>query len=94
MPGDRPADPQFGGRPYIVDKRAGYQPGTVTEVWEGIGLVGSTRAWRGTHWSQGVKWWAARNASGAPGRATACSEGFATRKAAVTWLLSQSGTTS
>ena len=80
----------FDGRAYMVERSDGDHPDTITERWEGIGLVGSARTWRGTYWSKGVKWWAAVNPTAEPGHASAYADGFPTRKAAVQWLLDAS----
>jgi len=77
----------FAGRAYLVEQTDGLQAGTVTERWDGIGLVGSVRRWMGYRWSEGVRWYAAVNPTGEPGKAIAYADGFPTRKAAVEWLL-------
>ena len=54
----------------------------------GIGLVGSERGWRGHTWARTPTWYAAVNPTGLPGQATARQEGFTSRRAALTWLVS------
>lgn len=72
---------------YRITREPGYQPGTVTERFPGIGLIGSTRAWRGHTWAKTAKWFAAVNPTGEPGGATAYADGFSTRLAAARWLV-------
>lgn len=76
------------GQRYRIERTAGYQDGTVVERFPGLGLIGSSRAWRGHTWAKGCTWWAAVNPTGEPGKATANVEGLSSRRAAICWLLS------
>lgn len=75
------------GQRYDVQRTDGAAPGTVVERFPGIGLVGSDRPWRGSTWAKSLRWWAAVNPTGEPGKALERAEGFTSRRAAVAWLL-------
>lgn len=90
------ADPEtvtttIDGRRYTITRAPGLQDGTVVERLDGVGLIGSERAWRGSHWAKTPKWYAALNRSGLPGEASFRVEGLASRKAAWRWLIELDG---
>ena len=82
---------QHDGRPYTVDMSPGLQPGTVVIRFAGRGVVGSVRAWRGHTWAKSVRWFAVVNRTGELGKATASVENRTSRRAAVAWLIEQTG---
>ena len=81
----------FDSKRYRIERTAGCGRGTVVERWLGIGVVGGIRAWRGHSWAESVRWYAAVNPTGEPFQATVRADGFASRWAAVRWLLANAG---
>ncbi len=66
-------------------------PGTVTETWPGRGVIGSYRRWLGHRHTKRLIWYAAVNLTGQPYAATRRVDELPSRRAAVRWLLAETG---
>lgn len=66
-------------------------PGTVTEYWPRRGVIGSYRRWLGHDYTKRLIWYAAVNSTGEPYAASRRVDDLPSRRAAVRWLLAESG---
>ncbi len=81
------------GRRYRIRRRPSTVggPGAVAECWPGRGVVGSYRRWLGHDYTQRLRWYAAINPTGAPYAASRRVDELPSRRAAIRWLLANTG---